>query len=91
MKPDDSTIANAVFDILVADCGASEHDRGNFIFHITLGCREYRCCFALGFGGKFCPETMSVDYYSEDKTPGRDRIQTTVNWKLRDLAERMST
>ncbi len=57
---------NDVFDILVRDCGAFEEDRGNFLCCMMNGCREYRCCPRLGFGGKFRPITMSVDYYQDD-------------------------
>lgn len=81
----DTAIASAVFDILVADCGAIEDERSSFVYHITHGCREYRCCHALGFGGKFYPQTMSVDYYPEDTTAERDQIQAMVNKKLKEL------
>lgn len=77
--------ANSVFDILVRDCGAAEEDRGNFLWCMNGGCEEYRCCPRLGFGGKFRPATMSVDYYPEDKTAERDSIARTVNQKLSRL------
>lgn len=83
--------ANAVYDILVADVGALESQRTQFVHECTRGCREYRCCHVFGFGGKFRPETMTVDYYSEDQTPDRDRIQAAVNEKLAKLAERWRT
>ncbi len=84
MTPDK---ANAVYDILVADCEAPEIGRNGFLAHMLSGCREYRCCHALGFGGKFYRDTMSVDYYSEDKTDERERIQAAVNAKLKAIAE----
>ncbi|MCK5641158.1 MAG: hypothetical protein KAJ19_10185 [Gammaproteobacteria bacterium] len=77
--------ANAVFDILVEDCGACEDERGSFVHYFTTGGQEYRFRGMLGFGGKFRPKTMSVDYYPEDKTPERERIQATVNRKLAKL------
>lgn len=77
--------ANAIYDILVADAGAGEANRYSFVYNVGRGCREYRCCWALGFGGKFYPTTMRVGYYLESQTPERDRIQATVNRKLKEL------
>lgn len=84
--------ANAVYDILVADCGAFEDERLPFVFEMKRGCREYRCCHALGFGGKFYPAEMQevpahVDYYAEDSTHKRDIIRVNTDEKLRKLAE----
>lgn len=79
--------ASAVYDILVAECGAFENGRTQFVHEMARGCREYRCCHALGFGGKFYPETMTVGYYAEHWTQARDLIQATVNQKLKGLVE----
>lgn len=78
---------NAIYDVLVADCGADENDRMCFTREIRRGCHEYRCCHALGFGGKFRPETCSVNYYPEDRTDERDKIQAEVNRKLWEIVE----
>ncbi len=79
--------ANAVFDILVADCGAGEANRYSFVYNITRGREEYRCCWALGFGGKFYPETMTVGYCRDNQTAERDEIEATVNVLLAGLAD----
>lgn len=82
--------ANEVYDILVADCGALDnryldHHRSDFVHHHVNGCREYRCCLAFGFGGKFYLDNFSVDGYPEDMTPGRVQIRDAVNEKLAAL------
>lgn len=83
---------NAIFDILVAQCGAIESERDSFVYHMTHGdCEEYRCCWALGFGGKFRPQRMSVDYYQEDETPERERIQKITNEHLAKLKDEFSS
>lgn len=78
---------NAIYDILVADAGAREADRTDFVAHMLGGCQEYRCCQNLGTGGKFYPKTMTVDYYNEDRTSERELIRETVNRKLAELAK----
>lgn len=79
--------ANAVYDILVADCSAveDEYARTAFVHHHAKGCREYRCCRAFGFGGKFYLDNFCVDGYSEDMTPERTRIRDAANAKLTTL------
>lgn len=84
-------LANASFDILVEHGGAIEPQRDSFIHYVTHGGREYRFQGHLGFGGKFRPSTMSVDYYREDETPERDEIQATINRKLEELPWRPQT
>lgn len=76
--------ANAVYDILAANCGAAgdEDARAAFVHHHAKGCREYRCCGTFGFGGKFYLDNFCVDGYSEDMTPERMRIRDAVNTKL---------
>lgn len=76
--------ASAVYDILVADCGAVEdkYARTAFVHHHVKGCREYRCCGVFGFGGKFYLDNFSVDGYPEDMTPELVQIRDAVNAKL---------
>jgi len=80
--------ANAVYDILAADCGAAEGERTAFVRRHVNGCREYRCCGAFGFGGKFYLDDFRVDGYPEDMTPERIRIRDAVNAKLSALPAR---
>ncbi len=78
--------ANAVFDILVADCAAIERERDSFVYHHTArNCSEYRCCWALGFGGKFRSKRFQVDGYPEDMNPKRRKICNKVNAELTAL------
>lgn len=56
MKPLTEKMANKVYDILVAECGASDRpdDRQWFVCGQTREVvREWRFCGSLGFGGKF--------------------------------------
>ena len=81
--------ANAVYDILVREAGASEACRGrsDFVYHMTHGkCEEYRFQGTLGFGGKFWPSWMRVSCYSEDETPERLATILRTDAKLKDLA-----
>lgn len=79
------TTANAVWDILVAECEANVSERDSFVHYVTHDGIEYRFQGVFGFGGKFRPKPMSVDYYPEDQTPERDAIMVTVNRKLKEL------
>lgn len=66
--------AHVIYDLLVAACGASEFWRLSFINEfVNCDCDEYRCCEALGSGGKFYRETSRwrVGCYREDETPER--------------------
>ena len=47
--------ANAVYDVLVQECGAAGgHDRESFVSQQTTDeIAEWRFCGKLGFGGKF--------------------------------------
>lgn len=79
---------NEVFDILVSDCGAIEYDRFDFVLrHMAGDCREYRCCGALGFGGKFYIDRFQVDGYQEDMTHKRKGIRDRVNAKLNKIKQ----
>lgn len=79
--------ARTVYNILIELCGApsEDYDRECFVRAIMDGCKEYRCCPKLGFGGKFYIDSFSVAYYQEHKTPKRDKIQNTTNERLASL------
>lgn len=76
------------YSILVELCGALSEDEDDFVESILVGCKEYRCCHKLGFGGKFFTDSFSVEYYKEDENPTRDAIRSETNRKLRKLKER---
>ena len=76
-----------IFDILVKECGANSTEKEAFVYHISRGCQEYRCCWALGFGGKFYPDSGIVTYYEEDRTPERELILGKTNRRLQTLIE----
>ena len=46
-----SNLANRIYDVLVAEAGASEYFRQDFLYH--FGTHEFRFGGDLGFGGKF--------------------------------------
>jgi len=74
--------AMAIFTVLVKEAGAHESGREDFVFHAISGTTEYRFQGALGFGGKFRPETWRVDCYPEDNTPERERMIKATNAAL---------
>jgi hypothetical protein len=55
------------------------------VHHFVEGCREYRFMGALGFGGKFWQQSMTVTCYPEDETPERRAIIERANAALADL------
>lgn len=85
MKPD---IAHKVYDVLVTECGASEHGRDEFVYaQTTRHVDEFRFIGALGFGGKFWRNTgrrpdgtwgevWYVSAYPEDTT---ERIEAMMD------------
>lgn len=80
--------ANKIFDILVAEAGASENDRDDFVYHHCIdkdGCREYRFQGKLGFGGKYRSTWNGVTYYPEDETPDKKAIAEKVNELLKEI------
>jgi hypothetical protein len=88
--------ANAVYDVLVRECGAPDSDRGwpgrdSFVFAFTSERppREWRFCGALGFGGKLYPgwhgEPHRVGCYCEDETPERRAMVERANAALREM------
>jgi hypothetical protein len=68
------SIAEPIFAILAEYAGAHESDRQSFLVVQAEGCREYRFCGGLGFGGKFWNANgrWYVTCYPEDMTPGRE-------------------
>lgn len=84
--------SDAVYDILVADCGAIDDDtpfggRSAFAAAQAQGCSEYRFCGVFGFGGKFWLQDFAVNYYPENATPKLDQICDAVNAKLAALKQ----
>lgn len=80
--------ASKIYDILILHAGALPKDKDNFIQNVTLNkyneyeCREWIFQGKLGFGGKYRPETNSVDCYNEDLTKERINIINKVNSML---------
>ena len=79
--------ANAVYDVLVQECGASESDRNDFVKVQTEDVvTEWWFCGKLGFGGKFWRNPdMYVNCYREDMTAGRQAIIFKANKRLKEL------
>lgn len=86
--------ANAIYDILVQECGAREDERPSFLFHQTAEqVSEWRFCGKLGFGGKFwrqggslfTKELIYVDCYKEDRTPERQAMIEAASKRLAAL------
>lgn len=88
--------ARAIYDILVAEAGANEADREDFVvfYGETLrnrsggyrfGGGEYRFGGQLGFGGKIWYQDDTgwyVSCYREDETPGRLKVIERTNAAL---------
>lgn len=74
--------ANAVYDILVRMAGADNRaeSRENFVQLQVEGCREYRFCGALGYGGKFWNSEgrWYVTAYPEDQA-GNSDLELIIN------------
>ena len=79
--------ANAVYDILVQECGASETERSNFLIAQSQDeISEWRFCGKLGFGGKFWRNPdMYVNCYGEDMNSERMEIIFKANERLKVL------
>lgn len=81
---------DAVFDILVEECGAPAIMREEFKLNWP-GCIEYRFKGLLGFGGKVWAShtpggRVAVSCYPEDRTTRRDAIVKAANDRLRALS-----
>jgi hypothetical protein len=85
-------IANSIWAILVAECGASDDsfDRSAFVQYlgeVKNSGHEYRFMGKLGTGGKFYNDGFDwhVDCYKEDTTPERTAMIVRANDRLRHL------
>ena len=77
---------NPVYDILVAQGGARETDRAEFLHHHRAGgYPEWRFIGYLGFGGKYLMEQNKVTCYPEDNTPERQALIDQINAQLAGL------
>lgn len=84
-------IAQAIYAILMEECGAPEVYRDNFIHAFGKQNRqptEWRFCGTLGFGGKFWQNAGKwyVNAYAEDLTPVREKAMEAANRRLNELA-----
>lgn len=82
--------ANAVYDVLVQECGAYKGFREDFVLHFCEDpldrlTSQWRFGGLLGFGGKFNWIHMSVSLYQDDLTPLRAGIQQRANARLAAL------
>jgi len=95
--------ANAIYDVLVEECGAPNHPdcRGAFVqSQMNETIREYRFQGNLLFGGKFWRNESArpsrrdmwyVNYYREDQSPERDVMQEAANKRLAMLLYELPT
>ncbi len=80
--------ANRIWDILIEECGATEHWRENFVHwvaHQNHSGREFRFQGHLGFGGKiwFYLDKIYVNCYLEDETDERRAMIARANTRLK--------
>lgn len=75
-----------IYTVLVDLCGATERDRGDFVWNFDR-IREWRFQGRLGFGGKFYRERegLRVGCYPEDRTPERDAMVDMANRRLKEF------
>jgi len=93
----DRSFYGRVYDLLVQHAGAMNgpHDKESFVRAFTqveYKATEYRCCHALGFGGKFWRNAgrFYVSCYPEDRSIDRDATIARINKLLEDLATEMT-
>lgn len=83
--------ANALWDIVVQECGANECEREHFVYDMTThpaGTQsEWRFQGAIGFGGKlyFSYNRWYVGCYNEEETPYVKLMIAEANARLQDL------
>jgi hypothetical protein len=80
--------ANKVYDILVAEAGAHESNRENFIYvhcEDEYPCGEYRLGGDFGFGGKYWLERNAITYYQENHMKKLDKLEAKVNKLLGEI------
>ena len=83
-------LAHKVWSMLVMR-GQVEEDWAARLSFVTNwpGCREYRFCGDLGFGGKvWAGSPPYVTCYPEDKTPEREKTLASLNAALAALGDR---
>ena len=85
-----ASTANKIYDVLVADCGATENLREGFVHTLTHErermAMEFRFCGNLGFGGKFYWDSeWRVSCYEEDETPARRISIEAANDRIKAL------
>lgn len=86
----DESIANAIFDIVVEECGAMEFDRRPYIrYAMSEQPLEYRFGGDLGFGGKIYHNgyRVYVSCYIEHITPERNAKMARANARLVELLD----
>lgn len=88
--------ADAIYTLLVKECGANEFHRETFIYSQSGAfIPEWRFMGSLGFGGKFYRDFKDgkwwVGCYREDDTPARESMIQTANARLTELHERLAT
>lgn len=82
--------ADAIYDILVEHCGASNSAFSRDLFVSTQTCStcvEYRFQGAIGFGGKFWvnDERLYVSCYPEEETPKVLKMIEAANTALAEF------
>jgi hypothetical protein len=81
--------ANKVYDILIKEGGATDHQwvRDMFVQSHTSKepCWEYRFQGHFGFGGKYWSEQNAITYYQEDHTKKLDKLEVKVNKLLKEI------
>jgi len=79
--------ANAMWDVLVAHCGAQERNRQDFVSVVTnQDIKEYRFGGDFGFGGKIWIDRCSVTCYREKSTPDIEARIAVANELLSKLS-----
>jgi len=86
--------ANRIWDLLMAEAGAIEHWRKDFVYHQTKVDKygppnEYRIGGVLGYGGKFWRsyDALHVSFYSEDESDDRNEVVRRTNERLAEMVE----
>lgn len=77
--------ANAIYLILMEECGAPDRLVDDFIYRVARQdppTTEYRFQGDLGFGGKYYPKRNRVSCYPEDETPERLKMIARCNDRL---------
>lgn len=84
--------ANAIWDVLMRTCGASESLRSEFLYAIEHGPRvEFRFIGNLGFGKFYWNgRQVRVTCYSEHLTPARELMITRAIEEIGEVMKPMS-